>query len=681
MTHRRQRENQRPRTKHLNKKGEPLFTNQLFFESSPYLLQHAHNPVNWSPWKPKAFNEAKELNRPILLSIGYSTCHWCHVMEEESFENLKVAAYINEHYIPIKVDREERPDIDAIYMNAVQLIAGHGGWPMTLWLTHEKKPFFAGTYFPPEDGERGVHTGFITLLTQLKKAFDEDHEKILLSSESITKNIQRFHSSPPPYQCKENGLKEKESKDKENQSLNLNTFSQTIQKTIQNVFQKTIEICKENFDSYSGGLKETPKFPSRFPLQFLLKQYKRTKDETLLDMINLTLEKMAQGGIYDQIGGGFHRYSTDSFWMIPHFEKMLYDNALLSLVYTEAYQCTQNTFYKKISKEILDYALREMSSNEGGFYSATDADSLSPSGDMEEGHFFTWLPKELESFLTKEELQLVKAYYNIQEKGTHLGRNALRISTSLHRIAQDLNIKPIKAKKLLSSSRKKMNQARLKRPKPLRDEKVLLSWNALMMSALATSGFVYNEKRYLNKAEDVGNFILKHLQKKNRLYHVRSQGRTQFMAYLDDYAFFIAALLSLYEYTGKEKWLKEAIKWDKVLETHFEDKLEGGFFMTSDEHEKLFIREKPRFDEAEPSGNSVSAMNLLRLAFLTKHTRHLEKQKNVSYLKRAEKLFEAFSKDLTTSPLSFSEMLLALDFYLNQHHQNNQSHQHKKNLL
>ena len=405
-----------PRTRHLDSKGNALFTNRLFLEKSPYLLQHAHNPVNWYPWSEKAFEEAKKKNKPILLSVGYSTCHWCHVMEEESFEDLEIARYMNENYIAIKVDREERPDIDSIYMNAVQMITGRGGWPMTVWLTPQKQVFYGGTYFPPRTGNRGASTGFLSLLQQLKKAYDEKPEDITKTGENIKRALQKTLS---PVSTSDNIPDKK-------------------------IFQDLVSQLKKRWDPVYGGMKGAPKFPSSFPSRLLLRSYLKTQDKEILKAIETSLNGMLKGGLHDHVGGGFHRYSTDEKWLVPHFEKMLYDQALLSLIYLEAYQFFKTESYKETASRILDYVARDMQSKEGGFYSATDADSLvfeskkekknqntTPHTDIkkrEEGLYFTWTPEEIDQALSKKQAELIKNYYGVTSFGNFEGRNIFYVS-------------------------------------------------------------------------------------------------------------------------------------------------------------------------------------------------------------------------------------------------------------
>lgn len=617
----------KPRTKHLDKNGGAKYTNRLFLETSPYLLQHAHNPVNWYPWSDEAFQKAKELNRPVLLSIGYSTCHWCHVMEEESFEDVDIAKVINENYIAIKVDREERPDIDAIYMAAVQAINGSGGWPMTVWLTPDRKPMYGATYIPARDGDRGTRTGFLTMLKQFKKIYDERPEKVAESAKKISDLIKkRLESSDT------GGLPDKSS------------------------LQIAIDYYKQVYDAKYGGISGAPKFPSSMPNRLLLRYYYRTGDNKVLEMAQNTLKKMAAGGIYDHVGGGFHRYSTDAQWLVPHFEKMLYDNALLAIAYTEAYQVTKDGEYKRIAKEILDYVLRDMKAPEGAFYSATDADSIGPQGHREEGYFFTWTPDEIEQTLSTNEAKLVKDYYQITTKGNFEGgRTILNTPKSLFSVAKKHGLSEEKAREIINRARKKLYQKRKHRSAPIRDEKLLTAWNGLMISALAQASFVFDDKKYKNAAIVASQFVLQNLLKKDRLYRSYKDGQAKLNAYLADYAFFIAALIDLYEATNNIDWLQKAISLDQTLEKYYEDKKNGGFFMTSNDHEKLLAREKPSYDGAEPAGNSIQLMNLLRLHEFTT---------NDDYRKRAEKTLKAFSLTLRKNPIALSEMLLALNFHL-----------------
>ena len=617
----------RPRTRHLNADGSAKYSNRLLLESSPYLLQHAHNPVNWFPWGEEAFALAKKLNRPVLLSVGYSTCHWCHVMEEESFEDAEIAAYMNEHYVAIKVDREVRPDVDAIYMSAVQALTGRGGWPMTLWLTPQRKPFYGGSYFPPRDGDRGATYGFLTVLEKLAMAYQQQPQQVAQSSQQLSAVI--------------------------GQMLRPRAADGDLPGT--ELLRSTVVQYQQGFDARYGGLSGAPKFPSSFPIRLFLRDYRRSGDQAVLAMATLTLEKMAAGGMHDQIGGGFHRYSTDVQWLVPHFEKMLYDNALLAITYLEAWQVTGNPEFKRVTEDILRYVKRDMTSGGGAFYSATDADSPTPGGHREEGWFFTWTPAEIDQTLDQPEAQLVKAYYQVTEKGNFEGRTILHTPESLTVALKHLNLSEDRARSMLATAREALYQARLQRPAPFRDEKILTAWNGLMISAFAKAGFALGDDDYTQAAKTAANFILEKLYRDGRLYRSYKDGKAHHNAYLDDYAFLTTALLDLYEATFELPWLQRAIVLDRTLERFYEDKQHGGFFMTSNDHETLLAREKPTYDGAEPSGNSVTVLNLLRLHEFTTDDR---------YRQRAERALQAFSGTLQAQPTALSEMLLALAFHL-----------------
>jgi uncharacterized protein YyaL (SSP411 family) len=621
------RQGYRPRTKHLHPDGTPRFTNRLFLSPNPYLQQHAHNPVNWYPWGDEAFDAARRLGRPVLLSVGYSTCHWCHVMEEESFEDVEIARFLNEHYVAVKVDREERPDIDAIYMSAVQQMTGRGGWPMTVWLTPEREPFHGGTYFPARDGDRGTRTGFLTLLRRLADLYREDPNRIV---QVAARQAARVRSSLSPVNDP-GGLPGGKS------------------------LQDAVDHYARNFDRTHGGMTWAPKFPSHVPVRFLLRFYRRTGSEPALAMAVLTLEKMAAGGMYDHVGGGFHRYSTDARWLVPHFEKMLYDNALLAVAYLEAYQVTRAEDLARVARETLDYVRRDMTSPQGGFYSATDADSLVPGGHREEGWFFTWTPKEIADTLAAEQARAVGAYYAVTPSGNFEGRNILNTPRSLEAVAGDLRMPAAELRRVIDDARPTLYEARARRPPPLRDEKILAAWNGLMISAFARGAFVLDEPQYAATAERAADFVLSRMRDGGRLSRSYKDGRALHTGYLDDYAFLVAGLLDLYEVTARLRWLEEAIALDRVLAKHYEDKTGGCFFMTSDDHEKLLVREKPSRDGAEPSGNSVHALNLLRLQEFTLKD---------EYRERSERCFRAFADRLERSPSALAEMLLAVDYYL-----------------
>jgi uncharacterized protein YyaL (SSP411 family) len=615
-----------PRTKHKRPDGWAKYTNRLFLESSPYLIQHAHNPVNWYPWGDEAFETAKKMNRPVLLSIGYSTCHWCHVMEEESYEDKEIAQYLNENYIIIKVDREERPDIDSIYMIVVQAITGSGGWPLNVWLTPDKKPFYGGTYFPARDGDRGARVGFLTLVKKLKEVYDTQHDQVEKSSQQLTQMIQKM-------------LRPKTGDRLRGEDL----------------IQQTMAHYKNSFDADYGGISGAPKFPSSLPVRLLFRYHRRTGDEKILRMTKTTLEKMAGGGIYDHAGGGFHRYSTDRQWLVPHFEKMLYDNALLIMAYLEGYQVTGDEAFKRIAKEILRYVKRDMTSSQGAFFSATDADSPTPEGHREEGYFFTWTPEELDKVLGKDRSEVVKAYYAVGSAGNFEGRNILHTPKKAAEVTKSLKIPVAQLRTVIEESKELLYQQRNRRKPPLRDEKILTAWNGLMISAHARAGLILGESIYIDRAVKAANFISENLYIHSRLYRSYKDNQAKQMAFLNDYAFFIAALIDLYEATHDIIWLKKAIELDDILEKYYEDRQNGGFFLTSSDHEALIVRQKPAYDGAEPSGNSVAVLNLLRLGEFTFKD---------DYRKRAQKALTSFLGSSAINPLALSEMLIAFDFFL-----------------
>ncbi len=616
----------KPRTRHLDNNGWATYTNRLFLEISPYLLQHAHNPVNWYPWGDEAFNAAKEKGLPILLSVGYSTCHWCHVMEEESFEDIEIATFINENYIAIKVDREERPDVDAIYMSAVQAITGRGGWPMTVWLTPDRNPFYGGTYFPARDGDRGTPMGFLTVLQRVKESYDKKPDLIQQTSTHLTRTLQKMLTP-------EKGIK--------------NPSVEAIQTAVRNL--------KAQYDRINGGVQGAPKFPSSMPICLLLRYYRSTQDASVLEMAEQTLLKMAAGGIYDHVGGGFHRYSTDEKWLVPHFEKMLYDNALLVMAYLEGFQITGNKVFKQIVDETLFYVQRDMTAPEGGFYSATDADSMTPDNESEEGYYFTWTPKELETALGKKTAAVVAQYFSVTNTGNFEGRNILNIDISAKKTAKDLVLSEQSLSRIILDAKGKLLAHRNKRPLPLRDEKILTAWNGLMISAFAKAGMVLDNPNYIQTAKKSATFILESLYKNKALQRSYKDGRATYNAFLDDYAFFIAALLDLFEADPDPFWFETAKTLSQYMIDHFEDKADGGFFMTADDHESMIVREKPGNDGAIPSGNSVAVMNLLRLYEFTG---------NDEYRKLANNALMTFSNLIESNSFGMSQMMLALDFSL-----------------
>jgi uncharacterized protein YyaL (SSP411 family) len=619
----------RARTHHLHSDGRPKFINRLIHSVSPYLLQHAHNPVNWYPWGDEAFVRAERENKPVLLSVGYSTCHWCHVMERESFEDEEIAAYINQHYVAIKVDREERPDVDDVYMSAVHLLnRGRGGWPMTLFLTAERQPFFGATYIPARTGDRGSRTGFLTLLQEYQKQYAESPGDIVERAREIGDNLAR-RAAPP-------------------------AAGPIADAT---ALKRTAESILSRYDERWGGFGKAPKFPRPANLEFLLRYAHRSGDRRMLDAVKGTLDHMIEGGIHDHVGGGFHRYSTDAKWLAPHFEKMLYDNAQLTCVLVDLWQMTGDAKYRDIARETLDYLMREMSHPEGGFYSATDADSPVPGkeGHQEEGWFFTWTPAELESVLGAADAKLVSLYHGVTERGNFEGRNIFRSWTPAAKVAEQLGISEDELSAGLTRSRAKLYEARAKRPPPLRDDKILTSWNGLAISAFARAAAAMGDERYLARAEQAVAYLRANLiDEEGRLLRSAKGGKTSGRAFLDDYAFFIQGLLDLYEASSKREHLALAIELQAKLDTHHADPA-GGYFTSPGDGESLLTREKPSYDGAEPSGNSVSALNLLRIYQLTTDPK---------YLAKADLSLRAFAQNIIRGGGSVPKMLVALDYFL-----------------
>lgn len=613
-----------PRTRHLLNARTPKFTNRLFLTTSPYLRQHAHNPVNWFPWGREAFDLAKKTGRPILLSVGYSTCHWCHVMEEESFEDIEIAEFLNRHYVAIKVDREQRPDVDGVYMTVVQMLTGRGGWPMTVVMTADGKPFFGGTYFPPRDGLRGRQKGFLTLLKELSTLHTQQRDKLDARGEKITTLLQQATQPSVPGDMPQ-----------------------------QVVLDGAVQRLSRAYDPAFGGFSPAPKFPRPSIFGFLLAEHHRTGANQLRDMVTYTLTKMANGGIHDQLGGGFHRYSTDTMWLVPHFEKMLYDNAQLATAYLQASRASENRAFATITRKTLDYVSREMTAPAGGFYSATDADSTSAAGHREEGVFFTWTPAEIRSALPADQATAVLAYYDIQQTGNFEGRSIPHRPRAAKDVADTLGISPEQLQQHIEQARAPLLAERAKRPAPLRDDKIITSWNGLMISAFAQAGLYLNDAGYRRQATAAATFVWDHLRgPNNRLYRNFHRGRAQHMGVLDDYASIIQAYLDLLSASSDTIWLTRAVALTEAVETHFADPNTGAYFLTPDDREVLLTREVPNHDGAEPSGNSVMAHNLLRLATITGEQR---------YRTRAEKLLAAFAEDLeATTSLTHMHAALSL---------------------
>ena len=602
-------------------------TNRLQYEQSPYLQMHAANPVDWFPWGQEAFEAAKRENKPIFLSIGYATCHWCHVMARESFADEEVAALLNASFISIKVDREERPDIDSIYMRAAQVMTGRGGWPLTVVITPDGKPFFAGTYLPKTT--RWGLPGLMELLHQLAEAWQYDRDKVMASSERFTQMLKKTNTPAP---------------------------GTTLDRQI---FAQANEALSQFYDPVHGGFGNAPKFPSTHILFFLLRYYYQSGDADSLAMVEKTLAQMRLGGIYDHIGFGFHRYATDVGWKYPHFEKMLYDQALLAMVYAEAYQLTGDRGYARTVREVLTYLMRDARSEEGGFFSAEDAESES-----REGKFYLWTTDEISAALGEAEAMLVKRLYQVSVGGNYQspdqaapGANLLHLIKPLDQIALELGVPLIKLQDHLETIRQKLLAARNQRIRPLKDDKILTDWNGLAIAALAKASSALDNRGYGEAAEAAADFILARLRTENgRLLKRYRNGKAGLTAHLDDYAFVVWGLIELYQAGYKPKYLKAAVELTDLMLTHFWDASSAGFFFTADDSEKLLIRQKEIYDGAIPSGNAVAALNLIRLGQIT--GRH-------DYLEKAEAINAEFSSQLAAYPAGYTQMLIAVDLALN----------------
>ncbi|TMA11807.1 MAG: thioredoxin domain-containing protein [Deltaproteobacteria bacterium] len=596
-----------------------MFANRLIHETSPYLLQHAHNPVDWYPWGEEAFDKAKEENKPILLSIGYSACHWCHVMEKESFESEAIAALMNEHFVNIKVDREERPDLDEIYMNAVQMLTGRGGWPMTVFLTPERKPFFGGTYFPPED--RHGMPGFPKILQAVAQAYRDRPQDVQKSVEQILAALNR-----------------------------LTEISESAEPFSPDAIQKAADQLSPAYDPDYGGFGRAPKFPNAGVFDLFLRCYRSSKERRYLEMVTHTLTKMAEGGIYDHLGGGFHRYSVDEKWLVPHFEKMLYDNAQLIRIYVDVFRITQDPIFRRVVEETLTYLLREMLHSEGGFYSTQDADS-----EGEEGRFFVWEYDEVIKILGEETGEIFSRIYDVSELGNFEGKNILHPILQPEQAAKFFGKEIKEIENLIAEAKAKLLQEREKRVKPFRDEKILTSWNGLMLSGLAEAYKTIGEERYRKAAEKTVEFIFAQMFREGYLLHTYRDGQAKLYGYLDDYAFLAGGLLDLYEATFDRSLLKRAVQLTETMINEFWDDVEGGFFYTGKSHEQLISRTKPAFDASVPSGNSIATQILLRIY-------HYTGEEN--YLRRAERTLRIYYNAMMQQPFGFAHMFGALDFYL-----------------
>jgi len=602
--------------------------NRLIGEKSPYLLQHAHNPVDWYPWSAEAFARAKAEGKPVFLSVGYSTCHWCHVMERESFERQDVAELLNRHFIAIKVDREERPDLDAIYMHATQLMTGQGGWPNSVWLTPAGKPWFAGTYFPREDSFG--RPGFKTVLKRLAEVWRTRRKDVEQQAEKLSEAVRQLSA----------GL--------------AGGGAATVSR---DAAAQAVAQLRGDFDEPFGGFGAAPKFPPHGALRLLLAEHRRTGDPGLLKMVTKTLDAMAGGGIRDHLGGGFHRYATDRRWRVPHFEKMLYDNAQLARIYAEACRAAGRQEYRRVAEEVLEWVLREMTGPAGGFHSALDADS-----DGEEGKFYLWRREEIVEVLGADDGELFCRAYGVQETGNfrdeatgrQAGTNILHLPRPLEACAKAEALPVADLRERLRVGRARLLARRDRRARPLRDDKVLTGWNGLMIGSFAYAGRQLGRPRYVEAAAKAARFVLANLRKDGRLLRTWRGGQARLAAYLDDYAFLADGLIELHQATGRKQWLDEAEALAAAMDTHYRDP-NGGFFFTAADHEDLLVRSKSPFDQAIPSGNAVASHVLVRLGRLTGRKR---------YLHQAGACLAAFWGSVQRMPQGAVGMLLAAGEYL-----------------
>jgi uncharacterized protein YyaL (SSP411 family) len=610
-------------------------TNRLINETSPYLLQHAHNPVDWYPWGEEALQKAKRENKPILLSVGYSACHWCHVMAHESFENEQVAALMNRYFVSIKVDREERPDIDAIYMQAVQALTQQGGWPMTVFLTPDGRPFYGGTYYPPRNLRQGQHIipGFPTVLESMADAYANHREEVEDQADQLADYLKQRSSGPLRRLAKqEEGAAQVE----------------TLQKASRELAQ--------DFDDVHGGFGGAPKFPNSMSLELLLRihlhrlagEMPASSDSTELDLVETSLQAMANGGIYDHLGGGFHRYSVDAEWLVPHFEKMLYDNALLSRLYLHTYLVTNNPMYSRIVEETLNFVMREMTSSEGGFYSTLDADS-----EGKEGKFYVWTLDEIKADLLVDDAPLFISTYGISGEGIFEGKNILHVVKDAEIVADESQLSVGEVQAALARARSMLFARREQRVRPGRDEKILTSWNGLMLRSFAEAGRYLSRPDYVQVALKNAEFLLGKLQEDGRLLRTYKDGRAHLKGFLEDYAFLADGLLALYEATFDPRWFSEARRLMDEAIRLFADEPDGGFFDTGTDQEELVSRPKEIMDNATPAGNSVAVSALLHLAAFTGE---------LSYRERAERYLLPIASRLVQHPQAFSYALGALDF-------------------
>ena len=594
--------------------------NHLANEASPYLLQHKDNPVDWYPWGEEALSKAKQEDKPIFLSIGYSACHWCHVMEHESFENAEIAAMLNENFVSIKVDREERPDLDQIYMTAVQIMTRRGGWPMSVFLTPDQKPFYGGTYWPPAPS-RGM-PGFMQILEGVHDAWQNRRDEAVGQSEQLVDAITQF-ATPKP----------------------------SGEELSDDLLHGALAMLERMFDASHGGFGGAPKFPHGMQVQLLLRMWRHDRKDAILNMATLTLDRMHAGGMYDHLAGGFARYSVDERWLVPHFEKMLYDNALLSLAYLEGHQATGNEHYAHIARETLDFWLAEMTDATGGFYSTLDADS-----EGVEGKYYVWTPSEIRELLGEEAAETFCYCYDVTDVGNFEGKSILNLPKTIAQCAEIRGRDVAELEAELAESRAKLLAVRAKRVPPGLDDKVLVSWNGLMIDALARAGAVLGEPRYVEAATKAAEFIGANMRRKDgRLLHTWREGQAKLDAYLDDYTCLINGLVSLYEATFDERWVDEAVRLADIVLEHFGDDASDGFFYTASDHEQLITRQKDLHDSSVPSGNGMAAFALARVGRLTGEKKYADASGNT--LKMAADVMKE-------QPMGAGQLLLALDDYL-----------------
>ncbi|MFL3027507.1 MAG: thioredoxin domain-containing protein [Candidatus Neomarinimicrobiota bacterium] len=590
--------------------------NHLANELSPYLLQHANNPVDWFPWGEEAFNKAKELDRPIFLSIGYSTCHWCHVMEHESFEDDSVAKLLNDNFVSIKVDREELPEIDHLYMSVCQAMTGSGGWPLNIVMTPQKEPFFAGTYFPKD--RRGGRSGMLQILPMISEAWATKRDDIMISVNQVKNYLDKVNSKPAG--------------DNLTEELVTSAYDQ----------------FRNGFDEEYGGFFRAPKFPSPHNLIFLMRYHYSYNNQFALDMVIKTLKQMRLGGIYDQIGFGFHRYSTDKYWLVPHFEKMLYDQAMIAMAYMEAFHITGDTVFENTTKEIFNYVLRDLTSQDGGFFSAEDADS-----EGEEGKFYTWTKQEIEEVLGKSLSEDFNTIFSIESDGNFNDESSGKKNGGN---IPHLNDFEFYNQSSIESARKKLFDKRKNRVHPLKDDKILTDWNGLMIAALARASIIFQEPSYLEAAIKSSSFVLNKISKNGKLLKRFRNNQAAINSHLDDYAFITWGLLEIYEATFDSKYLSKSLDLMNIMVEDFWDEKNGGFFLGADQSEKLIVRTKTAYDGAIPSGNSVAVMNMLKLSRITG---------NVKWAELSEKTIRAFSEDIYRAPTGYTLMLSAFLFDTN----------------